>query len=786
MSRKVILFFLFSFISLNIFSQDISSIDFENLKANDLSDSQITQLYKRAQDRGLSIQELESLAIARGMSPVEVARLRNRFNSIQSRSNGNTDNKLNRDRYNEINIDSLFVNPDSVSLADTGKTIFGSQLFNNKNLTFEPSQNLPTPKNYVLGSGDQLIIDIYGAAENNYSLTISPEGRVQISNIGPIALGGLTIEEATIRIKDRLSSIYSGLKGENPNTFVQVSLGTIRTIKVHIIGEVTLPGTFNLSSLSTVFNALYVSGGPSKDGTYRSIKVYRNNELLSEVDLYDFLINGTTENNIVLQDQDIVKIDPYINRITVTGQTKREGLFETKETETFEDLLAYFGGFNQRAYTKRIKIRRNTDTQRSILEIEYPEEKEAILKSGDEITVEEILDRYDNRVEIQGAVYREGEYQLEENPTLHTLIKNADGLLGDAYLDRAIIYRTNPNYTVKAIPVNLKNLFEDPEENDIELIKDDIIRVSSIFDLRQEQTITISGEVIEGGTFPFVEETSLKDLIFQAKGFTDGAANYNIEIARRVLDDGSGKVRNELAEIFQVDVKEGLILNNSNPEFQLKAFDQVFVRSSPTYETQQNVSIRGQVVYPGVYTIKNRNYRISDLVEKSGGITEYGYPKGASLNRPSSRDSTSIVAIDLPEILQSPGSDLDLLLQPGDALTIPKKLETVLVDGEVLAPSNIRFDDKKSFRSYINSAGGTSDSANTKKSYIVYANGEVKRIRRFLFFKSYPKVEPGAKIIVPQKPKKVEISAGERIAIYSSIISLAALVTNTIFQIRRN
>lgn len=770
---------------MNILAQDISSIDFENLKAEDLSDAQITQIYSRAQEQGLSVQELESLAVARGMAPFEVSKLANRFSKLSSSSNTSTTKRRNpQNRLRDAENDTLSARVNNISFSETEKSTFGSDLFSSKNLSFEPSQNSPTPMNYVLGAGDEIVIDIYGAAENNYSLTVSPDGFIHISSIGPIPVSGLTIEEATRRIKNRLSSIYSGLNVNNPDTFAQVTLGSIRTIKVHILGEAKLPGTFNLSSLSTVFNALYVSGGPSKNGTYRSIKLIRNNKIFSEIDLYDFLINGTTENNVVLQDQDIIKIDPYINRISVAGETKRQGLFETKANETFEDLLSFVGGFNQQAYTRRIKIIRNTDVQKSILEIDYPQEKETILKSGDEITVEKILNRFDNRVEIQGAVFREGEYQLEKNPTLLTLINNSDGLLGDAYLDRVMIYRTNPDFTVKAIPVNLKSIFEDPENKDVELYKDDKIRISSIFDLRQERTISISGQVIKGGTFPFVEDMTLKDLIFQAQGFTDAAADYNIEVARRILDDGSGLVRNELAEVFKINVKEGLIFSESNPEFRLKAYDQIFVRNSPTYESQQNVAIKGQVVFPGTYTLKNRDYRISDLVKSSGGITEFAYAKGARLNRPSIQDSTSIVAIELAKILNSPRSDLDLLLQPGDVLTIPKKLETVLVDGQVFAPSNIRFNESKSFKDYISSAGGATDSANTKKSYIEYANGEVSRVKRFLFFKKYPSVEPGAKIIVPRKQVTHKISASERIAILSTIISMAAIVTNTIFQIR--
>ncbi len=787
MIRTLALLFFSLIFSFTLLAQDISSIDFKNLKADDLSDQQIQQIYERAQTQGLSIQEVEAMAMARGMSSVEVAKLRSRFMGLQSGINAPS-KELNQseDRLRDTNDDTL-IQRDSTDLSiPNSDKIFGSDLFNNSRLTFEPSQNIPTPKNYILGAGDELIIDIYGAAQNNYVLIVSPEGSIYIPNIGPITVSGMSIEEASNVIKSRLSAIYSGLKGSNKDTFAQISLRNVRTIKVHLVGNLNLPGTYSISSLSTVFNALYAAGGPSKDGTYRSIKVIRGGKVIQEVDLYDFLVDGNQTSNIVLQDQDIIKVDPYVHRVALNGETKRTGLFETLPDETFADLLSFAGGFGQQAYTQRIKIRRNTPTERSIIELEYPSEANTSLMNGDQVTVGEILERYSNRVEIQGAVYREGEYQLEENPTLYTLIQNADGLMGDAYMERAIVYRTRNDLTVESIPVNLSKLMNEPEAYDIDLQKDDIVNISSIFDLREEETITISGEVNETGTFNFIKNMTLKDLIFQAKGFTEAAANYNIEVARRILDDGSGQVRNELAEIFIIEVREGLILSSSNPEFKLQPYDQVFVRSSPTYVKQQNATILGEVVYPGSYALKNRDYRVSDLIESSGGITEFGYIPGATLNRPRVNDSTSVVAIRLEEILANPDGEQDLLLQPGDILRIPKKLETVLVDGEVLFPSNIRFDDNKSFRSYINSAGGVSDSANTKKSYIVYANGEVKRMRKFLFFKKYPNVEPGSKIIVPKKPVVDKMTPGERIAIFSTIVSLAAIVTNTIFQIRRN
>ncbi len=789
-------FFLF-ILSLTALSQDFG-IDFENLKSEDLTNEQIIAMYSRAQAQGFTIQELESLALARGMAPTEVNKLRSRLLNIQSGDtelSGAIETSQDRLRENvdDTDISSLSTAPEEE--AETEKSIFGSDLFNNQNLSFEPSLNIPTPVDYKLGPGDELIIDIWGAAENNYQLTISPEGKIQISNLGPIYLNGLTIEAATDLIRNRLSTIYSGLKGNRKDTFVQVTLGKIKTIRVNILGEVNLPGTYSISSLSTVFNALYVSGGPSENGTYREILVIRGNNTVQKVDLYSFLVYGDQSSNIRLQDQDIIKVGPYKNRVSLNGETKRKGLFETLDGETMKDLLAFSGGFNQQAYTKRIKIRRNTDTEKRLVEISYPEEANTVLESGDEILVGKILDRFANRVEIQGAVYREGEYQLEENPTLLTLINNADGLMGDAYMDRAIIYRTNPDYTVRSIPVNLQSILDDPASKDIELNKDDIIRISSIFDLREERFITVSGQVNEGGTFPFIEDMTIKDLIFQAKGFTDEAAVYNIDVARRILDDASGKIRNQIAEVFTLSVNENLTLIDQNGEFRLEPFDQVFVRSSPSFQEQQTVSISGQVLYPGTYVIENRDFRISDLIKKAGGITEFAYPEGASLERDfnnlvdtleTEEPILSQVGIKLEEILDNPRSDIDLLLVPGDQLNIPVRMETVNIQGEVLFPINVRFDRGKNFKSYIGSAGGYSNNADKKKAYIVYANGEVGKVKKFLFFKKYPDVSPGSMIYIPEKIEKQRISTSERIAIYSTIVSMAAIVTNTIFQIRRN
>ncbi len=796
MFKRLLIVFSFALISTAAIGQNLG-VDFENLKADNLSNEQILSIYERAQSEGYSIQELEALATARGMDPAEVAKLRRRLMDLRSGSaqeQAKESVESTESRLREGADDTKDATVSTTSVQSTEKPIFGSELFTNKNLTFEPSQNIPTPKNYELGPGDELIIDIWGAAENSYQLTISPEGSVQISSIGPIYVSGMTIEDASDLIIKRLSSIYSGISGEGKDTFVQVSLGRVRTIKVNIVGEARVPGTYSISSLSTVFNALYVSGGPSKNGTYRAIQVIRGDEVVEVLDLYDFLAYADQSSNIRLRDQDIIKIDTYINRVSLNGQVKRQGLFETLDGETFADLLEYAGGFNQQAYTKRVKIQRNTATEKEIIEIKYPEEKDTVLKSGDEISVAKILDRFTNRVEVQGAVFRAGAYQLEENPTLYTLIENADGLMGDAYMDRAIIFRTLPDYSVRTIPVNLGELMKNPEANDIELAKDDIIQISSIFDLQQEYTVTISGEVLSGGTFPYRKDMTIKDLIYMANGFTVEAAEYNIGVARRVKDDGSGRVRNTIADVYNLEITDKLALNNPDTEFELEPFDQVFVRKSPSYVDQKSVTIKGQVLYPGTYVIDRRDFKISDLVNKAGGVTQYAYPQGASLRRnftnleesPNYGDRTlSQVGIKLDEVLKNPNSDLDLKLVPGDVLEIPVKMQTVNIQGEVLFPINTRYEDRKSFKDYISSAGGFSDKANKKKAYIVYANGEVDRTKRFLWIKNYPEVRPGSMIFIPQKEEKTQISTQERIAILSTIVSMAAIVTNTIFQIRR-
>lgn len=797
-------------------AQNIGGIDFSTLKADDLSDQQVQQLYERMQERNLTIAEVEAMAIARGTSPAEVAKLKNRLNEIRnaqvaSGQQLNADDRsrtiVNQQNYpsdmvkEATSVDTLALllempEPDSVE-------IFGAKIFSNQNITFEPSMNIATPANYVLGAGDELIVDIWGASENTYQLPVSPEGSVQISAVGPVQVSGLTIEEATRRLTDRLSRIYSGLKGQNPNTFIRVTLGNIRSIKVSIIGEITAPGTYTLSSFATVFNALYASGGPNKSGSFRNIKILRGDEAPREVDLYKFLVDGDLSGNLSLKDQDIIKVDAYLNRIEVRGEAKRTGFFETKDGETVSDVLNFAGGFNENAYTKRIKIERRTATEKSIVDVPYPERANTVVQPGDVITIGKILDRYENKVTVEGAIFRPGDYQLENNPTLYALINNAEGLRGDAYLERVIIYRTRPDYQLESIAINLQDLLDNPQEYDIELVKDDFIQISSIFDLQRYRTVTVHGSVNLPGNYPYAQGFTLKDLILEADGFSDEASPYRIEVARRITDK-SEQVQNRIADILTIDLPAGLVYHPELDDIVLMPFDQVFVRKSPGYETQKMVRIEGEVLFPGTYVLSDRDYRLTDLIRSSGGLTPFAFPEGASLEREFKTilnelelnladtiagkevASLSKVGINLEQALRRPNSEYDLLLHPGDLIHVPKKLQTVQIRGEVLYPVNTRYQDGKSFRSYIAAAGGFTDRAQTNRAYIVYANGEVDRTNRFLFFKSYPEVRPGSVIIIPPEEEKERLSTAERITVMSTIVSLAAIVTNTIFQIRRN
>ncbi len=816
LKKGLLLSFLFALIcSLPAMAQ-LGGMDFRSMNVDALSDAQLRQINQEIMDRGITVGQFEQLAIAQGGDPAQVRRLSSRLQEVRLRGEDPEEMLQPRRPIDQVrlvgNLEDVTFEPreaDTETTLDSLK-IFGMDLFSKVSVSFEPSFNVPTPENYQLGPGDQLIIDVWGAAEMNYQLLVDAEGTVRIPNLGPIQVSGMTIEEANDRVIRRLSSIYSGLNPDRPdqaNTFARVSLGNIRSIKVSVIGEVNQPGTYTVSSMSTLFNALYSAGGPNETGTFREIQLIRNGQVERTFDIYDFLVFGTQEDNVRLRDQDIIKVDPYKNRVHVWGETKRKGFFELKEGETVKDLLTFAAGFTDKAYTRTLTLRGPSQTMRRISTVYYPEGESIELRNGDQLIVGELLDRFENRVTIEGAVFRPGEYELEQGMTLFDLINRADGLREDASQSRGIIQRLNEFREPVSVGFIIRDVLENPARFDIPLQRDDVIHIPSIFDLREEYTVRVSGAVNTPVTIRFRENMTIEDAILMANGFQDEAAAYRVEVARRVTgtDDPDQFKMDRIAETFTFNVEKDLRFDENAQEFVLMPFDQIYVRTQPNYQEQQTVTITGEVQYPGEYVIMSRNARLSDLVEWAGGLSDYAYTQGASMSRvlriervaeefnfvddekvAGFRSDTLItqVGIRLDEALRARGSNYDLILEPGDVVHIPKQLQTVRIEGEVLAPTSVRYERRLSFNDYIDAAGGVTDAAQRKRAYIVYANGEVDRSRKVLFFRNNPKVEPGATIVIPREPERREMTPQERISLASSIASTALLFITLLERIR--
>ncbi|MFC3416602.1 SLBB domain-containing protein [Algoriphagus hitonicola] len=834
-----------------VISQAQQNIDITTIKVDELSDDQIEELVSRANEAGLSTSEFLQMAQLRGMPAVEVEKLRDRLQELDgSGASTRSTNASRRDPRQQMDINEItrgLIQPQESMDEATDSEIFGSNLFyqRNRRLSFEPSLNQATPKNYVLGPGDVVYVDIYGQSEQYYEAAVNPDGFVLLDNIGPISVSGKTIEEATGIIRNRVAQYYPGLSGSNPSTFLQVTLGNVRTIKVHILGEVRLPGTFTLSAFSTVFNALYAAGGPNENGTMREIKIMRDNKQIATVDVYNLLINGQANLDIQLQDQDVVLVSPFISRVKVKGEVKRPLTFEINEEDTFENLLDYAGGFTDLAFQDRVAISRVTGNQRSVSDVYKNQFGMFILKGGDEITVGKILDRFSNRVQIKGAVYREGTFALSEGLTLGKLIENAEGLRGDAYTEQASILRTKTDLSTEFIQVNLKEILAGTAQ-DIPLQREDVIRISSIYDIQNERYVQVLGEVKRPGVYPYSESMTVEDLLISAGGLQESANPNDIEIARRVEDVELGT----LSDIIPVQVNSNLA-PSENSEIILP-FDQVIVRKRASFTMQKLVSVEGQVNSPGIFSIESASERISDLVNRAGGLNRFAYAKGATLIRrtefynteseeirrqrnlealrlqlladPNNSEAqeellqrlfkdlpedvsdsayqlsqtkkesldqiaaetpgfavkireTEAVAIDLEEILKNPGSENDLLLEEGDILSVPKLLQTIRMRGDVVYPTTLRHESGRSLKHYINRAGGFERRANRKQTYVVYANGAVKRTTGFLGIRNYPPVEPGAEVIVPTKGPKIPLRLGDVVGVSTGLATLALVLS---------
>jgi protein involved in polysaccharide export with SLBB domain len=850
-----LLFFFFVIGSTTLLAQSLSDIG--KVKVDMLSDAQLQEMLQRAKSQGLNESQVVTMARERGMPAGEVGKLQQRLAKLKQGARGGQEATASegseRTMEGESELSEVPAPPALETLSPYQQKIFGFTLFYNKELNFNPSLNIPTPQGYVLGSGDQLLIDIYGASQQSYDLKVSPDGKILVPNIGPISVGGSTVAAASARIKTSLTQIYSGLSSGISS--MDLRLGNIRTVQVALVGELNRPGNYTLPAFASPFNALFAAGGPNENGSFRHIQVYRDNKLLTEIDVYDFLIKGTHNSSITLRDNDVIIVPPVRARVEITGPVRREGYFEVKPNENLRNLLSFAGEFKPEAYQDRLTLSRTTGTEMRVEEVTASNFGSFVPKDGDNYRIGEILDRYENRVQISGALNRPGTFALTEGMTVGQLIQRAQGLRPDAFVTRATLYRTQADYSLAIVPVDVQGILSG-KVADLSLQREDVLVLPSRYDLQEEYYLKISGEVNNPGAFAFGADMRVGDLILQAGGFTAGAESSRIEIIRRKNSaDGS-----EIAEIIPVIVPADLSLQDN--ALTLMPFDHVIVRRNPGFRAEQLVRVEGEVLYPGEYAVASSNDRISDLLQRAGGFTRFAYPKGATLIRRNEyfqpptesqqqqqvlesvkknlpldslsrselnkelegrinkeivdkakakaanpevlqvdlykkqtlqtlaeRDSlkvevevktTEMIGIDLEAIFKNPKGKEDLILLEGDVLSIPKELQTVRMRGELLFPTSTRFQKGAGFRQYISKAGGFTDRSRKGRAYVVYANGDVSRTHKLLFFPIYPRVSPGAEIIVPQKPERQGMTAQGWIGIGTSLATLGLLINQLI------
>lgn len=692
------------------------------------------------------------------------------------------------------------------------KKVFGRDIFNNKELSFEPNMNIATPQNYRLGPGDAVIIDIYGASQKTIQSTVSPDGEVTIEGYGPVNVSGLTVAQANARLRSTLGSRYRSSR-------IKLTVGQTKTIMVNVMGEVKAPGTYTLSAFATVFHALYMAGGTNDLGTLRNIKVYRNNRLVTVVDIYDYILNGKLTGNVRLADNDVIVVGPYDCLVTITGKVKRPMIYEMKKNESVNSLLKYSGGFTGDAYKKSVRVNRKTGRERSVYNVEEFDFSSFRIDDGDSVSVDSILPRYANTVEIKGAVFRPGMYNIgDQINSVRTLVEHAEGLTEDAFTARAVMHRMKSDRNLEVISVDIAGILAGTSP-DIPLKENDVLFIPTRQDKMTERTITIRGEVQYPGTYLYAEHESIEDFVLQAGGLTDKASTINVLVSRRVNDTKATKPDSIIAKTYTLSLKDGFVIDGK-PGFELMPYDEVSIRKSPAYTEQQNVEIEGEVLFGGIYTLSRRNSRLSDLFQKAGGGTDQAYIKGARLMRKaneaekarmeavlkmqreqqqknllqlaaSSNNASAItqtakdakdadlqkfnvpdeypVGIDLAEALKHPGSDADMILREGDRLIVPQYNSTVKINGAVMYANTVAYEKGKSISRYIDEAGGFASDANKSKAYIIYMNGKVAKVGHGA------KVQPGCEIVIPAKMKR-KMTAAEMMSMGSSMSSIAAMI----------
>ena len=770
--------FLFTLVlsSSTLSAQDVKSVDVKTVPQTDIEKAQ-----KAMKDAGLSPKEAADIARQKGATEQQIRDFEERLKEDPN-ATFNEDEIIDPSEIEEQEEElSELENTKRQSGLNIDYRIFGSYLFNNKNLTFNPSVAIQTPKDYVIGIGDQIIINIWGNSQNNYQINVSRNGQILIPDVGPIYIAGSTLQEAEKKIIQRLTSIYSDMGGSNPQTFAQINVGQLRSIQVNLVGEVVSPGTYTLPVTATVFNALYLSGGPNNIGSFRNIKIIRDNETYKTIDIYKFLVNADHSENILLKDDDIIFIPAAEKRVEIDGEFKRNGIFELKENEMLSDVIRFAGGFTEDAYISKTQIYRKTQQGYQLNDVTYDQLSSTHLANGDKIRNTQILTTFENRVTINGAVTRPGEYEWVPGLTLYDLIMKADSILPDAFLNRGIITRYNPDLTTTTISFDLDEIIS--KNSTIALQQEDMVLLKSHFELQEQQFITVTGEVLSPGVFKWSENINLGDAIFLAGGLTEGADTTFIEIARRLSHEEASTLSDTLGQIIVVDLSRDLGIGKNDESIILKPFDQISVRQAPNFRKGKTAYITGEIAYAGAYAINNKQQRISDLVNMAGGITPQAFIDGATLQRFSDELGNEQVAIDLKNILNNPSGEADLFLNNGDRIYIPEFMQTVKITGSVQNPFSITFESGRSAKYYIQRSGGFNSNAHKKKTYVRYANGTTA-ITKGVIFKNYPKVLPGSQIVVPQKPEKNPSDTGRWIA-WASVLSSLALSAATIINLTK-
>lgn len=790
-----------------------------------MTDSQVIQYVQDGMKQGKSQQQLMMELTAKGMTQEQALRLKKMYESGQiSNSSGISDRisansrmrqgKLNGDEqsnikgYNKMQLgmlnDSTMYNPDMfIAVDEYGRPIkpvkpedqvFGRNIFTNKNLSFEPDMNVATPQDYRLGPGDEIIIDIWGASENSIRQEISPDGCITIPGLGMISLNGLNIADAREYLKSELSKIYA-----NEGNQIQVTLGNTRSIKVNVMGEVMVPGTYTLSAFASVFHALYSAGGITDLGSLRDIRVSRNGNTVANVDVYEYILQGKTEGNISLQEGDVIIVPTYEAIVKVEGKVKRPMKYEMKSDESISTLLKYAGFFAANAYKNSVRVVRQEGRQFSVATVDRNDFASFKVMDGDVVSADSIINRFSNKLEVVGAVYRPGIYEFCENiNTVKELLTQADGLLGDAFTNRAVLYRQRENLTSEVLSVDVKGIMNGTAP-DVELKNNDLLYIPSIHDIKYAGDVYISGEIKNPGIYPYSDNMTLEDFVITAGGLKDEASLVRVDVSRRIKDNKGTEATETVGQNFTFGLKDGFIVDGE-PGFVLEPYDQVFVRKSPGYNVQKNVKVNGEVLYEGEYSLNFKNERLSSLIERAGGITAFGYAKGAKLTRVANDDekkrmedvlklmrrelgegltdslkleldSVFTVGIDLEKALAKPGSSADIVLREGDVISVPEMTSTVKINGAVMMPNTVTYMDGENVKYYLNQAGGYSQSAKKSKKFIIYMNGQVERVKA-----RSKKVEPGCEIVVPNKVKKNRF--GDIMGYTTSLASLAMMVAS--------